>query len=60
MLGLLGAGNDVDRNIGRVRVVAQQVEQDEPVDIRQAKVQRDRTRPHLADHRDRALTRPTK
>ena len=33
MRGLLGAGNDMDRNVGGVGVVAQQVEQHEAVDV---------------------------
>ena len=35
-------------------IVAQQVEQHEAVDVGQAEVERDRARPHLADHRDGA------
>ena len=44
----------MNRNVGGVGIVAQQVEQDEPVDVGQAKVERDRAGPHLAHHRDRS------
>ena len=33
MVGLLGAGDDMDRNVGGVGIVAQQVEQHEAVDV---------------------------
>ena len=51
---LVGAGDDVDRDLAGLGVVLQQVEQDEAVDVVEAEIERDRVGPELARHRQRA------
>ena len=55
-LHCIRAGDDVDRHVARLRIVLQQVEQYEAVDVRQAEVEGDRRRLQLARHVERACT----
>lgn len=51
---LFGARDDVDGDRAAFRLVPEQVEQDETVDIAEAEIERDRARPQLADHCQRS------